>query len=175
MVRKYTNPQAAGYLLEAKACELVCKELRRTADKFQRAVQKEAADRQSEFETTMQYDSERQIQDDYGWGFITEKQYERYMDLFHHGQEALEKAPPTPKALALRILHRILADIEEDRREWEFSALTPEQQIAERERAERSQREWKEKIAEIKRRRGIIDTDAAQAQEEIEVKGDDNI
>lgn len=99
MVRKYTNPQAAGYLLEAKACEVVCKELRRTADKFQRAVQKEAADRQSEFETTMQYDSERQIQDDYGWGFITEKQYERYMDLFHHGQEALEKAPPTPKAL----------------------------------------------------------------------------
>lgn len=175
MGRKYLNRQAAGYLLEAKACEVVCKELRHTVDKFQRAVQKEAADRQSEFETTMQYDSERQIQDDYGWGFITEKQYERYMDLFHHGQEALEKAPPTPKALALRVLHRILADIEEDRREWEFSALTPEQQIAERERAERSQREWKEKIAEIKRRRGIIDTDAARVQEEIEVKGDDNI
>ena len=175
MGRKYLNRQAAGYLLEAKACEVVCKELRRIADKFQRAVQKEAADRQSEIETTMQYDSERQIQDDYGWGFITEKQYERYMDLFRYGQEALEKAPPTPKALALRILHRILADIEEDRREWEFSALTPEQQIAERERAERSQREWKEKIAEIKRRRDIIDTDAARAQEEIEVKGDDNI
>jgi len=166
MVRKYTNPQASGYLLEAKACELVCKELRRTAEKFQRAVTKEAADRQSEFETTMQYDSERQIQDDYGWGFITEKQYERYLDLFRHGQEALEKAPPTPKAVALRILHRILADIEEDRREWEFSALSPKEQQAERERAERSRKEWDEKIAEIKRRRGIIEDDPAQIETE---------
>ncbi len=38
MGRKYLNRQAAGYLLEAKACEVVCKELRRIADKFQRAV-----------------------------------------------------------------------------------------------------------------------------------------
>lgn len=166
MGRKYTNPQAAGYLLEAKACELVCKELRRTADKFQRAVKKETADRQSEFETIMQYDNERQIQDDYGWGFITEKQYERYLDLFRYGQEALENAPPTPKALALHILHRIIGDIEEDRREWEFSALSPKEQQAERERSERSQREWKEKIAEIKRRRGIIEDLSAPIETE---------
>jgi len=160
MVRKYTNPQTAGYLLEAKACELVCKELQRLSNKFQRAVDKEAATRQSEFEAVLQYTSEQQIQDDYGWALITEKQYDRYIDLFRHGQEALENAPPTPKALAFRILCHIMADIEENRREWEFSALTPEQQIAERKRAKRSQREWKEKIAEIKLRRGIIDTDA---------------
>ena len=160
MGRNYINPQASGYLLEAKACALVCKELQRLCDKFQRAVDKEAATRQSEFEAVLQYTSELQIQDDYGWEFITEKQYDRYIDLFRHGQAALENAPPTPKALAFRILCRIMADIEENRREWEFSALTPEQQIAERERAKRSQREWKEKIAEIKLRRGIIDTDA---------------
>ena len=29
MGRKYTNPDASGYLLEAKACEKVVKELRR--------------------------------------------------------------------------------------------------------------------------------------------------
>ena len=34
-MRKYTDPQAAGYLLEAKACEKVSKELRRLAEKYQ--------------------------------------------------------------------------------------------------------------------------------------------
>ena len=165
MGRKYTNPQAAGYLLEAKACELVCKELRRTAEKYKRAVDKEAADRQSEFETVLQYTSERQIQDDYGWDFLTEKQYDLYLDLFRHGQEALENAPPTPKVLALSILRRIIGDIEADCREWEFSALSPQEQAAERERLEKAQNAWKEKIAEIKRRRGIIDADTAPSQE----------
>jgi len=175
MGRKYTNPQAAGYLLEAKACEIVCKELRRISGKLQRAVGKETADRQSEFETAMQYSSEREIQDAYGWGFITEKQYERYLDLYRLGQAALENAPPTPKALAFRIMHRIIGDIEEDRREWEFSALSPQEQQAKREQAERSQKEWKEKIAEIKRRRGIIDTDASEVQKTIKGQGDDDI
>lgn len=165
MGRKYTNPQAAGYLLEAKACEIVCKELRRVAEKYRRAVDKESADRQSEFETVMQYTSERQIQDDYGWAFITEAQYERYIDLFRNGQEALENVPPTPKVLALSILHRIIGDIEADCHEWEFSALTPQEQASELERRRKAQEEWKQKIAEIKKRRGIIDADTAPPQE----------
>ena len=50
-----------------------------------------------------------------------------------------------------------MADIDADRREWEFSALSPEDQQAERARAEREQNEWKRKIVELKRRRGIIE------------------
>lgn len=165
MGRKYTNPQAAGYLLEAKACEMVCKELRRIADKYQRAVNKEASDRQAEFQTVMQYTSERQIQDDYGYDLITEKQYDRYLDLFHHGQEALENVPPTPKVVARNILHRIIGDIEADCREWKFSALSPQEQAAERERLEKAQKEWKERIEEIKKRRGYIEADIAPSQE----------
>lgn len=54
-------------------------------------------------------------------------------------------------------VRRIMADIDADRREWEFSALSPEDQQAERARAEQSQKEWKRKIAELKRKRGIIE------------------
>lgn len=50
-----------------------------------------------------------------------------------------------------------MADIDADRREWEFSALSPEDQQAERARAERERNEWKRKIAELKRKRGIIE------------------
>lgn len=164
MKRKYTNPEAAGYLLEAKACEKVLKELRRIAEKLQRAVDKEAAVRQSEFETALQYTSEREIQDDFGWGFFSEAQYDRYLDLFREGQAALEKHTPTKTELALSILRRMIADVEADCREWKFSALSPQEQAAERERMEKSNREWKEKIAEIKRRRGIIEADAPQEE-----------
>ena len=164
MGRKYTNPQAHGYLMEAKGCEVVCKDLRRMAEKYKAAVAREAANRQAEFESVMEYTSERQIQDDYGWGVLSEKQYERYLDFFHQGQDALENTPPTPKVIAMRIVCRILADIEADQREWEFSALSPEEQARERERAEASNRAWKENIARIKRERGIVD--AAPAPQE---------
>lgn len=165
MGRKYTNPDAAGYLLEAKACAKVVKELMRIEAKFARAADKEAADRQSEFETVMQYTSEQLIQDDYGWGFFSEAQYDRYLALFREGQAALENHTPTKTELALSILRRVIADIETERREWEFSALTPQEQAAERKRMEKANREWKEKIAEIKRRRGIIEAGATQEEE----------
>lgn len=165
MKRKYTNPDASGYLLEAKACEKVTKELRRIAEKLQRAVDKEAAVRQSEFETALQYTNEQQIQDDYGWGFSSEAQYDRYLALFREGQAALEQHTPTKNELALSIVRRIIADIEADCREWKFSALSPQEQTAERARIEKSNHEWKEKIAEIKKRRGIIEAGAPQEEE----------
>lgn len=164
-MRKYTNPQAHGYLVEAKACEKVVRELQRIAEKYQRAVDKETAARQSEFETVMQYTSELQIQDDYGWDCITEAQCDRYLTLFREGQTALEQHTPTKTELALSILHRIISDIEVERREWEFSALSPQEQVKERQRMEKANREWKEKIAEIKRRRGIIEAGAPQTEE----------
>lgn len=165
MGRKYTNPDAFGYLLEAQACEKVIKELHRISEKYQRAVDKEAAFRQSEFETAMQYTNEQQIQDDYGWDIISETQYARYLALFREGKTALEQHAPTKTELALHIVRRIISGIEADRREWAFSALSPEEQTAELERIEKSQREWKERIAEIKKRRGIIEAGVVQTEE----------
>lgn len=153
MARKYTNPKAHGYLLEARACKKVEKELRRIAAKLEKAVAKEAAVRQAEFKSAMQYNSEHEIQDDYGWDLITEAQYGRYLELFREGQAALETHAPTVNEAALSQIRRILSDIGEERREWEFSALSPKEQAAELERAEQSRKAWKERIEEIKRRR----------------------
>ena len=149
---RYTNPDAHGYLMEAEACKKVCKELERLIAKFQRAVEREKAAKKAEFETVMQYRSEREIQDDYGYEFITEAQYDRYLDIFRAGQQALENAPPTVNELVISILKRINGDIYMDQKEWEFSALTPAQQEAERKRAIESQKAWKKHIAEIKAR-----------------------
>ena len=57
VVRKYTNPDAAGYLLEADACKKVEAELRRLADKYQRKIDRERAARETEFEACLLYTS----------------------------------------------------------------------------------------------------------------------
>ena len=153
---RYTNPDVHGYLMEAKACKKVCRELDRLITKFQRAVEREKATRKAEFETVMQYRNEREIQDDYGCEYITEAQYDRYLEIFRAGQDALENAEPTVNEIALSILRRMNSDVLRDQQEWEFAALSPEEQEAERKRAEESNRAWKKYISELKaKRQGI--------------------
>lgn len=155
-MRKYTDPQTAGYLLEAKACEKVSRELRRLAEKYQRHVDKEQKSREAEFEAVMGYTSEDEIRDAYGWSFITEAQMERYIDIFRNGEKALEQAVPSINELTYRILCRIISDIDLEQREWRFSALSPAQQRAEIERAEQAKKEWSEKMREIREELGIV-------------------
>lgn len=121
---RYLKPRDHGYLMEAAACTKVLRDLHRIEAKFARAVEKEGDARQAEFKKVMQYRNEREIQDDFGWGFITEAQYDRYLLLFQQGQAAMEQLPPTKNELAMRLVRRIIADIDRDRREWEFSALS---------------------------------------------------
>lgn len=84
--QRYLNSEAHGYLMEAKACTLLLKDLERIRAKLRRHIEKEAADREAEFEAAMQYHSESDIQEAYGWEFISEQQYERYLELFRQGR-----------------------------------------------------------------------------------------
>lgn len=65
-------------------------------------------------------------------------------------------AEPTVNEIALSILRRMNSDVLRDQQEWEFAALSPEEQEAERKRAEESNRAWKKYISELKaKRQGI--------------------
>lgn len=136
--------------MEAKACKLLLKDLERIRAKLKRHIEKEAADREAEFEAAMQYHSESDIQEAYGWEFISEQQYERYLELFRQGRKALDEHSPTVTELALSILNRIFLDIDRDCRQCEFEALSPEEQLAELKRAEESRQAWKQYIASLK-------------------------
>ena len=68
----------------------------------------------------MQYHSEAEIQDAYGWEFITEAQYHAYLDLFRRGREVIEDHPPTISEMALSIVRKVIRDLEADKRECEF-------------------------------------------------------
>lgn len=46
--QQYLNSEAHGYLMEAKACKLLLKDLERIRAKLKRHIEKEAADREAE-------------------------------------------------------------------------------------------------------------------------------
>ena len=48
--QQYLNSEAHGYLMEAKACKLLLKDLERIRAKLKRHIEKEAADREAEFD-----------------------------------------------------------------------------------------------------------------------------
>ena len=115
----------------------------------------------------MQYHSEAKIQDAYGWEFITEAQYHAYLDLFRRGRKAIEDHPPTISEMAFSIVRKVIRDLEADKREYEFSALTPEQQVVELQRAEQARKEWKAHIAQLREKQGRVlkseDLEASQS------------
>jgi len=160
-MRKYTDPSAAGYLLEAKACGKVLKDLQRCAEKYKRKIEKEQEDRKKEFETVMGYRSEEDIRDAYGWEFITEAQFDRYIEIFRKGEQALDEHTPTVNELTYRILCRMISAIDLEQREWRFSALSPAEQAAEVERARNAKQEWAKKILQIREELGIVNEEDA--------------
>lgn len=133
--------------------------LERIRAKLRRRIEKEAADREAEFEAAMQYHSENDIQEAYGWEFISEQQYERYLELFRQGRKAIDEHSPTVTELALSILNRIFQDIDRDCRQCEFEALSPDEQLAELKRAEESRQAWRQYIASLKE---MVGSTAAQ-------------
>ena len=146
----YTEPEVASCLLEAEACGTVIKELDRLIAKFQRKIEREMDARKKGLEAALGYGSEDEIRDAYGWGFISEKKYERYIDLLRAGEDALEHHPPTRTERALSILRSIQKDLEAERQEWELSAMTHEQRAREFKRREDATQAWKEKLRQIK-------------------------
>ena len=93
--------------------------------------------------------------------------YHAYLDLFRCGREAIENHPPAISEMALSIVRKVIRDLEADKREYEFSALTPEQQVVELQRAEQARKEWKAHIAQLREKQGRVlkseDLEASQS------------
>ena len=153
MSRRYTDPQKAGALMEADACDKVLHELERLIDRYRRRAEKEAAKRREEFELVMGYRSEADIQDAYGWEFITEAQYERYLEIFRAGKDVLENHTPTVTERACAILSNIRVDIQREQQDYRYEAMSSDELRTEIKRQQDAEREWKTHMDKLKARR----------------------
>ena len=109
----YTNPDAAGCLLEATACAQVIRELERVTEKFKRKIEREAEKRREELRAALKYESLTEIHDAYGYDMITEQQYQLYTELFERGEAALEDHVPTRAERVHHILLSIRRELNE--------------------------------------------------------------
>lgn len=150
MFYQYTNPDAAGCLLEADACAQVIRELERLEAKYKRQIDREMGKRRKELESAMEYRSVDEIHEAFGYEMITEEQYQRYTKLFEQGEAALEDHVPTKAERVHQILLSVRSDILREQQEWEFSALSPEEQVKELKRRDEVAAAWKKKLKELK-------------------------
>ncbi|MCX4372882.1 MAG: adenylosuccinate lyase [Dysosmobacter sp.] len=148
----YTNPDAAGCLLEAAACAQVIRELDRVTEKFKRKIEREAEKRREELRAALEYESLAEIHDAYGYDMITEQQYQLYTELFERGEAVLEDHAPTRAERVHYILLSIRRELTVEQNGWEFSALSPEEQAKELARRDKARREWKDYIKEVRAR-----------------------
>ena len=157
MAKRYSDPKKAGALMEADACDKVLRELDRLIDKYERHVNKEADKRREEFELVMGYRSEADIQEAYGWEFITQAQYERYLEIFRAGNSAMENHEPTVTERVLSILRAIRRDLLQEQQEYRYEAMSPDELRAEIQRRQAAEREWNERMKELRARRRSIE------------------
>lgn len=90
-----------------------------------------------------QYQSVEEAQEAYGWGYITEEEYERIIDLFE-GREGKVNDIDVDDMI-LNWTHRFLDQLNSSINEYEYLLMTPEEQ----EKYQQSRRE----IEEMKRKR----------------------
>ena len=157
MAKRYSDPKKAGALMEADACDKVLREMDRLIDKYERHVNKEADKRREEFELVMGYRSEADIQEAYGWEFITQAQYERYLEIFRAGKSAMENHEPTVTERALAILRAFRRDLLQEQQEYRYEAMSPDELRAEIQRRQAAEREWNERMKELRARRRSIE------------------
>ena len=157
MAKRYSDPKKAGALMEADACDKVLRELDRLIDKYERHVDKEADKRREEFELVMGYRSEADIQEAYGWEFITQAQYARYLEIFRAGKSAMENHEPTVTERVLSILRAIRRDLLQEQQEYRYEAMSPDELRAEIQRQQAAEREWNERMKELRARRRSIE------------------
>ena len=148
-MKKANNTLSTGLLQSADACKKVAADLERLVAKYGRAVEKEKAARRGELESVANY-SEDEIQNLYGYAEITQSQYERYLDLLHEGEAALEGQPATVNELAQKILLGFQAELVAERDELELLVLTPEARQVELDRREATFGAWKDRLKKLK-------------------------
>jgi len=135
--------ESQEWKLEIKSRKELLKRLSYPLEQLRRADEKEEDQRAKQAIMLSEYESVEDAQEAYGYGHITEAEYDLITDIFE-GAENAERL--TPVSLALKILMEFMGQMQREIRSIEWEMLSPE----ERERIARANEARK---AEIEARR----------------------
>lgn len=132
--------------LEIKARKELIKRLNHPKKLLAAAAQKKKDSRVKRIENARQYRDERDAQEAYGWGFITEEEYDEIRAALAAGDEYVEKTT-TPVEVAERMLASFISRLSSEVASLEFDLLP----ASEQERIRRQNEEILKKREERKR------------------------
>lgn len=136
-VRKATKLELDAYIyLEKKLVAL--------RDQIAKVVSKKNQQQEAREMELMEYKTEQEIQDAYGWDFITEEEKDRLIDRLRGAKEKAEL--PTKEKIALDELCSILKEVCRTRNDLEYELMSDE----EKQRRQEQSEEWQNKIAELR-------------------------
>ena len=147
----YDMSEKNGLILHAAGCEVLLSECERIYNKLKKRIARREEKRKAEFAEIFTYRSVDEICDAYGYGYITDNQRRKYIEIFEKGKETLEESLESKDTAALDVLLRFMKqlrfEIEQDR----FDALSPKEQAEEIKRSEESKKAWENHKKEIKK------------------------
>lgn len=147
----YDMSEKNGLILHAAGCKVLLNECERIYNKLKKRIGRQEEKRKAEFAEIFTYRSVDEICDAYGYGYITDNQRRKYIEIFEKGKEAMEEPLESEESAALDVLLRFMKqlrfEIEQDR----FDALSPEERAEEIRRSEERKKEWQDHKKEIKK------------------------
>lgn len=141
-----------GLILHADGCEILLKECERIRTKLEKKIAKQEEKRQKEFSKIFSYGSVEEICYAYGYGYITDEQRRKYIELFENGEDALNAPLVNRDTAALDVLLRFIKQLKFEIRQDRFDDLSPEERAEEIKRSEESIMAWQKRKKEIKKK-----------------------
>lgn len=132
--------------MEIKARDELIKRLQFPLKLIREAARKEKDKRAAKIEKASQYRNYEDAQDAYGWGIITEEEFDAIVKAMELGEEYVENTT-TPVEVAARMLEKYVGLLHHEKSSFEFDILPPE----EKERLRKKNEEIMEKREARKR------------------------
>lgn len=112
--------------MEIRARKELIKRLQFPLKLINEAARKEKDKRAERIENARQYKNYRDAQDAYGWGIITEEEFDAIVEAMELGDEYVENTT-TPVEVAARMLKKYVLLLNHEKASFEFDILPPEE------------------------------------------------
>lgn len=136
--------------LESAACRLLMKKLDTVKKALEKTVEKETAKRDQRVSELNEYKTEHEIQEAYGYAWITDKERRRLLEELEKGEKYVEETD-TQASVALSLLRDFILQLLKQAESYEFELLPPE----EKERRIAAQEELRQRVAQLRAARGL--------------------
>lgn len=111
---------------EIKARKIIIKKLETAISALQKTADRQKAEKEAERTKLLEYKTYHDAQDTYGWGLITEEEFDRIVEFLESSQEVVDE--PTAEDIAVKVLLNWQHHMGSEIANIEFEMLPKEEQ-----------------------------------------------